>query len=65
MTKQELINDLYDGSKYVYPETFRFLKSLPNTEKTDTGIIFYYSDVVQYCSEHALNLPIKMSLTGQ
>jgi hypothetical protein len=57
MTDQEIINDIFEDSRYFYPQTFKFLKSLPNTKHTDTGITFYYSDVIDYAMKNSLSIP--------
>jgi len=54
MTDQEIIDDIFDSSKYFYPQTFSFLKALPNTKPRDGGIIFYYSDVIDYATKNDL-----------
>lgn len=58
MTEQEIIDDVFDKSIYFYPETYKFLKSLPNTQiKDDKTIVYFITDVVKYALDKNLALP--------
>lgn len=58
MTEQEIIDDIFDKSNYFYPETYKFLKSLPNTiQKDQKSIVYFKSDVVKYALDKNLTLP--------
>lgn len=58
MTEQEIIDDIFDNSEYFYPETFKFLKSLPNSRMEDgKTLIFFKTDVVKYAFDRGIKIP--------
>lgn len=58
MNQQAILDDLFDRSKYMYPESFRFLKTLPNTVLTESGLSFEWNDVFNYAENMGLKTPL-------